>query len=313
MYLGKRYCKTFKGLSKDEVSKLETVHKAELVKSGYNITEYKPVYLKELIDDYKKYSLAHHSKPNERDYVLEDFYRLTGNKASGQITSYDVEKYITFRLGKVKNSTINRDLDTIYRVFSLGIDNEKISTNPCKKVKKLRVEHPPERYLTKDEEIKLLAVCNPTMRVIVITALHTGMRQNEILSLKWEDIFFNEGYLIARNTKNNKPRKLPLTDILQKELKELPKLSEYVFTSPVTLSRYNEVKCTFRRTVKRAGIPHICFHQLRHSTASRLNEMGVDIVTIQKILDHAELRTTQRYTHNSSVSIANAFKLLNDY
>lgn len=41
--------------------------------------------------------------------------------------------------------------------------------------------------------------------------------------------------------------------------------------------------------------------------------MGVDIVTIQKILDHAELRTTQRYTHNSSVSITNAFKLLNDY
>lgn len=313
MYLGKRYCKTFKGLNKDEVSKLETVHKSELVKCGYNITEHKPIYLKELIEDYKKYSLVHHSKPNERDYVLDDFFHLVGNKASGQITSYDIEKYISSRLGKVKNSTINRDLDTIYRVFSLGIDNEKISVNPCKKVKKLRVEHPPERYLTKEEEIKLLTVCNPIMRVIVITALHTGMRQNEILSLKWEDIFFKEGYLIARNTKNNKPRKLPLTDILQKELEGLPKLSEYVFTSPITLSRYNEVKCTFRRTVKRAGIPHICFHQLRHSTASRLNEMGVDIVTIQKILDHAELRTTQRYTHNSSASIANAFKLLNDY
>lgn len=313
MYQGKRYCKTFKGLDKDVVAKLETVHKAELIKSGYNIVERKPVFLRDLIDDYKKYSLAHHSKPNERDYVLDDFYRLTGNKVVEQITSYDVEKYISFRIGKVKNSTINRDLDTIYRIFSLGMDNEKISINPCRKIKKLRVENPPERYLTKEEEVKLLAVCNPTMRAIVITALHTGMRQNEILSLKWEDVFFKEGYLIARNTKNNKPRKLPITNTLNNELQKIPRMSEYVFTSPVTLSRYNEVKCTFRRAVKRAGIPLICFHQLRHSTASRLNEKGVDIVTIQKILDHAELRTTQRYTHNSSASISNAFELLNDY
>jgi len=313
MYQGKRYCKTFKGMEKDDVAKLETVHRSELIKTGYDITEKRQVYLSELINDLKAYSSAHHSRPNERDYVLDDFLKLTGDKIAQQVTPYDIEKYIKYRIGKVKNSTINRDFDTVYRIFSLGIDNEKIEKNPCKKVKKLRVEHPPERYLTKDEEIKLLAVCNPIMRVIVITALHTGMRQNEILSLKWEDLFFNEGYLIARNTKNNKPRKLLLTDTLQQELKTLPKLSEYVFTSPVTNSRYTQVKCTFRRAVKRAGIPHICFHQLRHTTASRLNEKGVDIVTIQTILDHAELRTTQRYTHGASASIINAFNLLNNY
>ena len=313
MYQCKRYCKTFKGMEKDEVAKLETVHKSELIKNGYNIVEKRQVFLDELINDYKEYSFTHHARPNERDYVLDEFYKLTGNKVAEQVTPYDIEKYVSYKIGKVKNSTINRDLDTIYRVFSLGIDNEKINKNPCKKVKKLRVEHPPERYLTKEEEDKLLAVCNPIMRAIVITALHTGMRQNEILSLKWEDIFFDERYLIARNTKNNKPRKLLLTDILLQELKNLPKISEYVFTSPITNSRYTQVKSTFRRAVKRAGIPHICFHQLRHSTASRLNEMGVDIVTIQKILDHAELKTTQRYTHNASASIVNAFQLLNSY
>ena len=167
--------------------------------------------------------------------------------------------------------------------------------------------------MTKEEEIKLLAVCNPIMKAMIITALHTAMRTNEILSLKWQDVFFEEGYLIALNTKNNKPRKLPLTSTLKHELLNLPRLSEYVFTSPVTGTRYNDVKTSFKRAVKRSGIAHITFHKLRNTAASRLNEAGVDIVTIQKILDRADLKTTLRYTHNSSASMTNAFKILNDY
>ncbi len=313
MLKGRRYCKTFKGLSYDEVAQLEVVHKSELIKNSYDITQKKNPFLLELINDYKEYCKNHYTRVDERFYVLDRLLKLIGNKQAESITISDIDKYIASRLNKVKNSTINRDLDTIFRVFSLAIDNDKISINPCRKVKKLRVENPPERYLSKEEEVKLLAVCNPVMKAIIITALHTGMRQNEILSLKWQDIFFDENYLIALNTKNNKPRKLPLTITLKEELLKLPRLSEHVFTSPATGTRYTEVKTTFKRAVKRSGIAHITFHKLRHSTASRLNEKGVDIVTIQKILDHADLKTTQRYTHNSSESIENAFNKLNEY
>ncbi|MBQ8458842.1 site-specific integrase, partial [bacterium] len=244
---------------------------------------------------------------------IEKFAKLIGNKDIEQILPNDIEKYISSRINRVKNRTINRELDVIKRIFSLAVQNKKLKVSPCSTIKDLRIENPPERFLTKAEEEKLLSVCNPTMQAIIITALHTGMRQNEILSLKWEDVFFAEKYLIARNTKNNKVRKLPLTDKLAEVLHNLPRFSEYVFTSPVTLSRYKEVKSTFARAVKRAGIPHISFHKLRHSTASRLNESGVDIVTIQKILDHSDIRTTMLYTHNASKSIEDAFRKLNDY
>ena len=313
MYKGQRYCRTFKGMSYDEVAKLETVHKSELIKNGYDISKKKTYYLSDLITNYKEYCTAHYTRPTERDYVLDTLYKLVGNKAIDKITRADIEKYINLRIGKVKNSTINRDMDTIFRVFSLAVENEQIDNNPCRKIKKLRVENPTERYLTKAEEVKLLACCNPMMRIIVITALYTGMRQNELLSLKWQDIFFDENYLIALNTKNNKPREIPIVPKLKSELLNLQHISEYVFTSPVTLSKYTNIKKTFARTVKRAEIQHITFHQLRHTTASRLNELGVDIVTIQKILDHADLKTTMRYTHNANYSIANAFKLLNEY
>lgn len=310
---GKRICRTFKGLSREEVEKLEIIHKAELIKTGHGVIRKQVYYLEKLIADFKEYTKANYTRPEEFDYVIDKFYKLIGNKNIEQITISDFEKYINTRIGKVKNSSINRELDIIRRIFSLAIENKLLKVNPCENLKKLRIENPPERYLTKDEEQKLLAQCNPIMKAIVIIALHTGMRQNEILSMRWEDVFLDENYLIARNTKNNKPRKLPITPTLKKELGNLPHLSEFVFTSPTTMTRYKDVKTSFKRAVKRAGIPHITFHKLRHTTASRLNEAGVDIVTIQQILDHADVKTTMRYTHSSSASMSNAFQVLDKY
>ena len=101
------------------------------------------------------------------------------------------------------------------------------------------------------------------MKTIIITALHTGMRSSEIKNLKWSDVFMNENYLIALNTKNGRSRKLIITPQMKELITQLPILGEYVFMNPVTKQPYKEFKVTFRRTVKRAGIPHITFHELR--------------------------------------------------
>ena len=313
MYRGKRYCKTFKGESKENVAKLEIVHKSELIKNRYDITQTKDYFLSDLIKDHREYALAHYARPNEFDYVIDAFYKLTGDKNVNDITISDIEKYINTRLGIVKNSSINRELDIIKRIFSLALQNNKIRINPCNNLKKLRIENPPERFLTKDEETKLLAVCSPIMKAIIITAIHTGMRQNELLNLKWSDVFFEKGYLIALYTKNNKPRKIPMTKTLMAELKCIPRLSEYVFTSPITKSRYTEVKKSFARAVVRSGIEHISFHKLRHTTASRLYELGVDLITIQKILDHADIKTTMKYTHTTNRYISEVLNKLDEY
>ena len=61
MYKGKRYCKTFKGLLKSEVAYLETVHKAELIKTGYDITKKQVYYLEDLIADFREYAMAHYT------------------------------------------------------------------------------------------------------------------------------------------------------------------------------------------------------------------------------------------------------------
>lgn len=80
--------------------------------------------------------------------------------------------------------------------------------------------------------------------------------------------------------------------------------------NPHTGDRYQDVYCNFKRAVKKSRIDHITFHQLRHTTASRLNELGIDIITIKEISGHANIKTTQRYTHNRNEDKIRAMRKL---
>ena len=313
MYKGVRYHRNFKNASKAEVEGFEAIAKANLIQRGYDIAKNINYSLSEIVTDYKLYIDNNYSRPAEAKFVVDKFYNLIGNKPAEDITVQDLEKYRGSRKGKIKNSSINREMDNIKRLFSLAKENKKIKINPCEDLKKLKIENPRKRYLTKEEEEKLLQVANPTLKAVIIVALHTGMRLSEITHLKWGDIFFKENYLIALNTKNGKSRELIITKQMRQELESLPRLSEYVFTNPVTKRPYKDFKSSFKRAVQKAGIPYITFHELRHSTASRLNELGVDLATIQEYLDHADARTTQRYIHKPKKNIIAAINKLEEY
>ena len=314
MYKGVRYHRRFKDAKHDEVVGFETVAKSELRKSGYDITQDRHDYmLSEIVEDFKQYADNNYTRPKEAKLIIDNFYKLAGNKPAEKVTLVDFEKYRTNRLKQITASSVNREMDNIKRCFSLAKSNRKIRYNPCDELKKLRIKNPTKRFLTKGEEEKLLSVANPMMQAIIITAIHTGMRSSEIKNLKWSDVFINEGYLYALNTKNGRARKLIITPQMKEHLLNIPHIGEYVFMNPITKEQYKEFKATFRRTVERAKIPHITFHELRHTTASRLNELGVDLSTIQEYLDHADARTTQQYIHKPKKNILDAVKRLADY
>jgi len=313
---GVRYHRCFKTLKEKEVEALETVAKSELIKTGYDISQNIKYSLSELIEDYKKYADNNYSRPEDAKKNADDFYNVVGNKLAEEINLSDFEKYRSFKKKNnknISNNTINRCVDDIKRIFSLAKSNKKIRYNPCDDLTKLKTTNPTKRYLTKEEEKKLLDVCNPMMKAIIITALHTGMRSSEIKNLKWGDVFIHQKYLIALNTKNGKSRELVITKQMESILNSLPKINEYVFCNPITKEPYKDFKTTFSRAVKNAGIPHITFHELRHSTASRLNELGVDIATIQEYLDHSDIRTTRGYIHSNRENIKSAIKKLSEY
>ncbi|HEY3042301.1 MAG TPA: tyrosine-type recombinase/integrase [Pyrinomonadaceae bacterium] len=81
------------------------------------------------------------------------------------------------------------------------------------RVHKLREAPARERYLTDDEEKRLFAILvgrRAHIRPIVVVALHTGMRQGEILGLKWENVDFEQRTIYVAHTKTGRPRKCPL-------------------------------------------------------------------------------------------------------
>ncbi|MCK4418022.1 MAG: site-specific integrase [Candidatus Latescibacteria bacterium] len=159
------------------------------------------------------------------------------------------------------------------------------------------------RYLTKEECRALLAQCPPHLYPIVLTALNTGMRKGELFNLMWEDVDFWKGIITVRNrkefhTKNYENRTIPMNDLLWRTLRELPQNSTslYVFENKSGRS-YDDLKRSYHTAVKKAGLGHARFHDLRHTFASHLVMAGVDLRTVQALMGHKTVQMTMRYSH----------------
>jgi integrase len=123
-----------------------------------------------------------------------------------------LEEWQTKRLNRNKPATVNRLLGTLKHMFRKAVDWEMTEEEVLKRVKRVKLE--PEnnkrlRYLSQEECQALLNACKPHLLPIVITALNTGMRKEEILSLAWErHVDLKHGFILLDVTKNGERREL---------------------------------------------------------------------------------------------------------
>lgn len=117
-------------------------------------------------------------------------------------------------------------------------------------------------------------------------ALLTGARRGEVCKIRAEDIGEDTITIPRSHTKKLKPKVVPIVPALRPHLKNLP----------LTIN-YEGLKTGFRRAREKAGLQHVNFHDLRHSCASILIGLKVDLYTVSKILGHSSISTTQRYAH----------------
>ena len=169
------------------------------------------------------------------------------------------------------------------------------------------------RFLTEVEIDSLLTACTPHLRPIVETALHSGMRRGELLSLKWEQI--RNGFIYLTETKSGKARQIPINDRLAEVFREVRRgnqlKSPYVFCDSQG-RRFYEVKRSFVSACRRAGLEDFRFHDLRHTFASRLVMKGASLKAVQELLGHADMKMTMRYAHLSQEHLRDSVNLLND-
>ena len=247
---------------------------------------------------------------NER-WIINRFLVFFGGKKLKDITPLTIENYRTKRKNEckkdgtpLKNATLNREREILCKMFNIAINNGWIDVNPCdsKKVKPLREDNTIERYLEKDEEVRLLNACIGAydyMRSIIIFGIHTGCRKAEILKLKWECVNLKDKYITLLDTKSGKKRVVPISPTLFKELQllEKNKKSEYVFANPESGMPYYDIKRPYKALLKVANIENLRFHDLRHTNGTRLVSCGASLADVKDMMGHADLKTTSRYAH----------------
>jgi len=257
--------------------------------------------------DFAEEFIEVYAKPNKKSWKrdqlsMKHLKKHFGEKYLSQITSYDIENYKKERIKEVSPSTINRELACLKTMFNKAIEWKKVKENPVREVKLFKENNERIRYLKEDEIKKLLNNLSGSLRIIVIIALNTGMRLSEILNLRWEDIDFSTKLIYIRESKSGESREIPMTDIVYNTLWDLKftsqlkgRVSPFVFKG---IKKY-WVSHRFHYIVKKLGIKDFRFHDLRHTFASYLAMMGVNLKTIQELLGHKTFKMTLRYAHLS--------------
>jgi site-specific recombinase XerD len=228
------------------------------------------------------------------------------------VNEYKVKRY----QDGVKPATINREIACLKRAFNLAYREwEWIRENPISRVSMEKENNKRDRWLSYDEELRLLNASPDWMRDLIVFALNTGMRLSEILTLTWDQIDLNRKILIIFNSKNGERRGIPLNEIVFEMLKNKSKVrsikTNLVFYND-NHKQFNKVFVShrFAKIVKKSGIDDFRFHDLRHTFATRLVQAGVDIYRVSHLLGHKDLKTTQRYAHHYPESLRSAVEAL---
>ena len=237
-----------------------------------------------------------HKKSADRDReILKTLNKAFGPLVLHEITTHRIEQWKRDRLAgrwrahgqksasnALKPATVNRELDCLKGILAKAVEWKKLIDSPARGVKRFKVDNRRTRILTQDEQRAVLEAAPRKMRALIALALITGARAGELLGLRWEHV--TDDALTFLETKNGKPRRIPLSPAAIAVLATLPRVNNYVFTNVVTQDAYtvNGTAHVFKRAVRRAGITtgDVTLHTLRHTALSRMVAAGIDDYTV---------------------------------
>lgn len=188
--------------------------------------------------------------------------------------------------GNYAPATINRSLATLKKGLALAWEQNLTDENFGLRIKSLPINNKREVFLSPEEVQTIAKHCSQQAQAVIWAALLTGARRGELFLIRAKHIGQDTIEIPASHTKTLKSRVIPI----------VPALRPWLDQFPLTI-KPEGIKSAFRRAREAAGMPHVHFHDLRHSCASILISLGVDLYMISKILGHSNVQTTQRYAH----------------
>ena len=271
------------------------------------------------ISDYMNYlSLERRLSDNTIDGYkrdLYDFYKFV-NKSYKDVNVGDIVKYITYLNNKISAKSINRHIVSIKNFFKYLERNDLIKNNPCTDITGLKTPKKMPRVLSEEDinkllDIKLTDAYSYRNKAMLELMYSSGLRVSELLNLELSNIDFNMN-LVRIYGKGNKERIVPIDDIATKYLYEYINIyrntllknnvSNILFLNSRgdKLSRQGFFKILREIALEKGIKRDISPHTLRHSFATHLLDHGADLRSIQTMLGHENIETTQIYTHVSN-------------
>ena len=253
-------------------------------------------------------------------YLLQSF----GSLSLAQVKPDKVARYRDKRLKNFSPHSVRIELALLSHLFNTARKEWAIVglENPVSAVKKPEIPEGRCPMLTNEQIERLLSECKKSRSKFLypfsLLQLHTGCRSSEQRGLRWSQVDLAEGFisLIGEDVKNHRRRSIPLTpaaiDVLQYLLNEISVINivdkhsmpeGLVFPARGNPNKPRDMHMAFDRAVKRAGLANLPgagklrIHDLRHLCGSYLLMKGSDLKTVQEVLGHRDITTTQRYTH----------------
>lgn len=243
----------------------------------------------------------------------QEFWRVgvikrypVAQKMMDEVTTVDIAAYRDERLAQVNprtgkpisGDTVRLELALLSVLYNLAkVEWGTCRANPVAGVRRPKSSPGRDRRLTSSEERRLsryFQARSAELYTIFHLALETGMRQGEILSLRWEHIDLQHGVAHLPVTKNGSVRDVPLSRRARQLLQQLP----VQLSGPVFHYKSSGFKSAWRVALQSLKIENLHFHDLRHEAISRLFELGtLNVMEVAAISGHKSLNMLKRYTH----------------
>ena len=195
----------------------------------------------------------------------------------------------------------NRLVALLRKMFNLARDwGLYAGENPATRIQFFR-EESRDRFVQPEELPRLFQAIaeepNSSVRGVLLTALLTGARRAEVLTMRWEDVSLTRAEWRIPQTKAGRPHLLPLPHALVTMLRRVPRVDgvPYVFPGQDGMGPLHNMKRAWDRIRTKAGIPDVRFHDLRRTVGSWLAGSGESLSLIGKVLNHRDVSTTAIY------------------
>lgn len=269
------------------------------------------------VRDYAKIRVKESTLASYESILSKHLKPRFGNLELSRITTQAIQQFVAeLASGEARaNKSVINILIVLRLMLKHAVRWGYLYENPADHVERPRIEHREMRFLTPDQVNQFLRESSADDLPLFLAAVLTGMRRGELLALMWKDLSWEsnalqverslyKGHFVEPKSKKSR-RQIAMPSRLVIELKKLKLRSvkgdlDLVFCTEEgkALDPDNLVKRRFLPTLRRAGVPRIRFHDLRHTHAALLIAQGESVRFIQEQLGHASAQTTlDRYGH----------------